>query len=86
MYLELNNNKYEVIIEMKNNKNTYIRVKDDLKIYISTNRWTTERQIEKLLRENASSIRHMLQKKIKKNEINNTFKILGRECSVVVLS
>jgi len=86
MYLEFNNNKYEVIIEMKNNKNTYIRVKDDLKIYVSTNKWTSERHIEKLLKENAASIRSMLQKKIKKHEVNNTFKILGRECSVLVMS
>ena len=27
---------YEVIIEKKKNKNTYIRVKDDLKIYVTT--------------------------------------------------
>lgn len=86
MYLEFNNNKYEVIIEIKNNKNTYIRVKDDLKIYVSTNKWTSERQIEKLLKENAASIRQMLQKKIKKHDINNIFKILGKECNVVIIS
>lgn len=31
MNFEYNNKKYEVVIEKKNNKNTYIRVKEDLK-------------------------------------------------------
>ena len=33
----IDDKEYEVVIQKKNNKNTYIRVKEDLKIY-----WTPE--------------------------------------------
>ena len=48
MNFEYNNKKYEVVIEKKNNKNTYIRVKEDLKIYVYTNRWTKDKEIKKI--------------------------------------
>ena len=41
MYLDYDGNKYEIVIIKKNNKNTYIRVKEDLKIYVTTNRFTS---------------------------------------------
>ena len=34
----------------KSNKNTYIRVKKDLKIHVTTNYFVTDRQIEKLIK------------------------------------
>lgn len=86
MYLEFNNNKYEIIIEKKNNKNTYIRVKEDLRIYITTNKWVSDKQIQKLIVENASSIRKMLVKKIKHNENNLKFTLLGKEVDIICLS
>lgn len=86
MYLELNDNKYEVIVERKNNKNTYIRVKEDLKIYITTNRWVKDKDIEKLIINNSNLIRRMLNKKIKHVEQNKKFMILGKEVDVISLS
>ena len=44
--IEYNNKKYEVVIEKKNNKNTYIRVKEDLKIYVSTSYLTPKIMIK----------------------------------------
>ena len=32
----IDDKEYEVVIQKKNNKNTYIRVKEDLKIYVTT--------------------------------------------------
>ena len=86
MYLEFDNNKYEVVIEKKNNKNTYIRVNDDLKIHVTTNRFTSLRQIEKLLIENKDSIRKMINKKMHRKEVNSKFTILGKELDVIGLS
>lgn len=86
MYLEFDNNKYEVVIEKKNNKNTYIRVNDDLKIHVTTNRYTSLRQIEKLLIENKDSIRKMINKKMHRKEVNSKFTILGKELDVIGLS
>ena len=36
MYFEYNGKNYEVIVEKKNNKNTYLRVKEDLKIDVNS--------------------------------------------------
>ena len=44
---------YNIIIEKKKtNKNTYIRVKQDLSIYVTTNYFTREKEIIKLIEEN----------------------------------
>ena len=43
---------YEVIVEKKNNKNTYIRVKKDLKIYVTTNYLVSNKKIEEFLEKN----------------------------------
>lgn len=86
MYLEVNGKKHEIIIIRKNNKNTYIRIKDDFKIYITTNRWIREKEINKLVIDNYDSIKEMIDKKIKKEEtiINNM--ILGKKTNIIKLS
>ena len=43
---------YEVILVKKNNKNTYIRVKEDGKIYITTNYLVSKNYIKQLLDNN----------------------------------
>ena len=40
---------YDVIIERKNNKNTYLRVKEDLNIYVTTHYLTPNFMIQKLI-------------------------------------
>ena len=62
MVFNYNDNKYEIVIIRKNNKNTYIRVKDDLKIYVTTSLFTSDNMISKLITENYSTITRMLQK------------------------
>ena len=49
-------NKYEIVIIKKNIKNTYIRVKEDLKIYVTTNKYTKEKEIYKLIDNNYDGI------------------------------
>ena len=86
MYLEYNGNKYEIVIIKKNNKNTYIRVKEDLKIYVTTNRFTSNRSIEKLINDNYSSIISMINKASKKKEKSEKSMILGKEVDVISFS
>lgn len=86
MFFELDGKKYEVVIIRKDNKNTYIRVKEDLKIYVTTNKYTSNKLIEKLLNENYDSILSMLNKTIKKNERNEKSLILGKEVDIIVFS
>ena len=48
-----NNNEYDVLIERKaSNRNTYIRVKKDLKIHVTTSIFTSTRSIQKLINDN----------------------------------
>ena len=80
----IDNNEYEVIITKKNNKNIYIRVKEDLKIYVSTSRFTTKIEIKRLLDNNVDSIKKMINSQIKKNKKNELFNYLGNSYEVFI--
>ncbi len=86
MYLEYNGNKYEIVIIKKDNKNTYIRVKEDLKIYVTTNRFTSNRSIERLIKDNYSNIISMIEKARNKKEKSEKSMILGKEVDVISFS
>lgn len=69
MEVVLDNNTYEVVVVRKiTNRNTYIRVKKDSTIYVTTNTFVSDRNIKKLIIENSSSILKMLEKHKKKEE------------------
>jgi len=86
MIFKYDDKNYEIIIEKKKIKNLYIRVKEDLKIYISCNRFTSNKQIEKIINENYKSICNMLDKQITRIHNNQKFKYLGKEYDIVLLS
>ena len=75
MLFKTDNENYEIIIIKKNNKNTYIRVKEDLKIYITTNKFARDKDIEKLIIANYDSIKDCLEKMKRKKQkiIKNLF-------------
>lgn len=75
------NQKYSIEIIRKNNKNTYLRVKDN-KIIVSTNYFTTKKQIIKLIEDNTNFINKVLDKNIKKQE-DDTFKLFGKSYDIV---
>ena len=80
----LNDIEYDVVIEKKNNKNTYLRVKDDLKIYITTNYFTTKTDIKRLLNNNSEQIKKMIDSKKKKNDDKSYFHYLGNKYEVFI--
>lgn len=84
MKYKIDNIEYEIIIIKKNNKNTYLRVKEDLKIYITTNYFTTKKSIKKLLDENIIQIKKMIETQTKKNIKNNYFNYLGNRYEVFI--
>lgn len=86
MYFNYNDKKYEIVIIRKNNKNTYIRVKDDLKIYVTTSLFTSDNMILKLVNENYSTITRMIDKEEVKVKRNEKCMILGVEVDVIQLS
>ena len=85
MLYNYNNVNYEIIIEKKKQKNTYIRVKDDLKIYVSTSFLTPDFMINKLIKENTKSINKMIDNQIKKNDKKKGYHYLGKEITVVII-
>lgn len=64
-------------------KNTYFRVKNDLKLHVSTNTLVSERQIKKMIIDNEDSIYNMFLKQQKKVDNNTGFYYLGRQYDVV---
>lgn len=64
----LNGQEYTYIIQRKNIKNIYFRVKEDFKIYVSTNYLVSVSQIEKLLKTNISDIEKLYQRASHKQE------------------
>ena len=57
MKLDVDGKHYDVVIEKKaGNRNTYIRVKKDLTIQVTTNMFTSNKVIQKLIEDNYSKI------------------------------
>lgn len=76
-----NEQEYQIEIVRKNNKNTYIRVRDN-KIIVTTNYLVSTKKIEKLINDNTSFINNALDKNIKKVE-DKSFKLFGKKYDIV---
>ena len=84
MYFKVQDELYEVeIVKKLTTRNTYIRVKDDLTIYVTTNTFVPDREIEKLLKNSINSIEKMINTKKKKEEYENNFYFLGKKYDIV---
>lgn len=84
MKIVVDNIKMDVIITRKiNNKNTYLRVKDDLGIHVTTNYFVSDKKIEKLINDNLISIKKMYDKQLKKIKQEESFFYLGCEYEVI---
>ncbi len=86
MNYKIENKNYEVIIEKKNNKNTYIRVKDDLKIYVTTSKFTTKETIKNILDDNYQTLLKMISKKKLSNQKKDMFFYLGKSYDIIEVS
>lgn len=81
MIYTYNNTNYPIEIIRKNNKNTYLRVKDD-KIIVTTNYLVSKNKIEKLIKDNTSFINKNLDKY--NNKIQDTsFKLFGINYDII---
>ena len=79
-----NNNEYDVLIERKaSNRNTYIRVKKDLKIHVTTSIFTSTRSIQKLINDNYDKLCKMIDNQESKNKNNSGFFYLGKQYIVI---
>lgn len=84
MKLEVDGTDYNIQIEKKSgNRNTYIRVKKDLTIQVTTNKFTSNSAIWKLIEENYEKIVHMIAVQNKKLKNNEGFYYLGKKYDIV---
>ena len=87
MQIKLNDAIYDIVITRKlGNRNTYLRVKDDLKIYVTTNTFVTNKEIEKTILNNKESIIAMIEKVEKKNNKKKDFYYLGKKYDIIYTS
>ena len=75
---------YDVVIEKKNNKNLYIRVKEDIKIHVTCNYLTSKNMIKKVLDSNQNSLRKMIKHINNSLERSNKFFYLGNEYDIII--
>lgn len=85
MLYSIDQEKLEVVILKKNNKNTYIRIKEDMKIYVTTNYFVTKKQVKKLLDENYTSLQKMLNRVKSQKEKEDTFYYLGEKYDIILM-
>lgn len=85
MTYEIEGTKYNVIIEKKSNKNTYIRVKEDLTISVTTNYLATKHYIKNLLDDNYDALVKMLNKRLKEQERCEKFFYLGKKYDIIIV-
>ena len=87
MKIELDNEIYNVIIERKRStRNTYIRVKEDLNIYVTCNMLTSDRYIINLINNNQKKIIKMINVQKKKKAKEESFYYLGKKYDLVYLN
>lgn len=66
MKFDYNDKDYDVVVlKKRTTKNLYIKVKEDLKIYITCNIFTSDREIKRIITNNRKSIENMLDRTIR---------------------
>ena len=82
MVIKIDNKEYEIEIIRKNNRNTYIRVKNG-KIIATTNYLTPNKSIINLINNNINSIIKMINNDEKKQEKTENFYYFGEKYDVI---
>lgn len=76
---------YTVTVIKKSNKNTYIKIKDDMTIYVTTNYLATKRYIKTILDNEQTFLRKSLSKVKKHMEIEGEFYYLGEKYDIMLV-
>ena len=87
MKIELDNEIYNVVIDRKRKtRNTYIRVKDNLDIYVTCHISTSDRFVINLIRDNEKRVLKMINIAKKKKAKEEYFYYLGKKYDLVYLN
>lgn len=78
MYVQLGNYEVPIEIEKKKNKNIYFRVKENGTLYITCNRFVSQKDILRMIKDNEKSLLKMYEKSMKKYEKDLSFYYLGK--------
>ena len=83
----LDGKEYNIVIERKSsNRNTYVRVKSDLTILVTTNRFTSLKEIERLLTDSVDKLDKMIRTQEIKKENNEGFNFLGNKYDIIYVN
>lgn len=85
MKITINDIEYSVVIIKKNNKNTYIRLKENNVIQVTTSYLTSKKAVLNLIYQNEAYIIKMQEKINKNNKKENDFYYLGNKYDIVVI-
>ncbi len=84
MQIRIKNKIYDVeIVKKRTTHNTYIRVKEDLTVYVTTNSFVSDKHIAKILEESVPSITRMIAHQEAKNNNKQYFNYLGKKYDIV---
>ena len=75
---------YNVEVVYKNNKNTYVRIKDDLTIYVTTNYFVSLNKIKKILDDNYDYLKKGIEKIEGKALKEDEVYLLGKKYKIVI--
>ncbi len=84
MEIKLLGKKYKVEIVKKNNKNTYIRVKPDLTILVTTGPFITKKDVNRLLLKHEDFLIKSIKKRERELESSKNFYYLGKKYDIVI--
>lgn len=82
MITEIDGNEYDIEVIRKNNRNTYIRVKNG-KIIVSTNYLVSRNSIKKLIDDNLLSIKKMIDRDKRQNNQEEEFYYFGKKYDII---
>lgn len=82
---KIDGEKYNVTVVKKKNKNTYVKVKDDLTIYVTTNFLTTKRYIKNLLDDERDFLKKSIERVKKRKEMDEKFYYLGKKYDIILI-
>ncbi len=84
MQFNIDDKTYNIVIIKKHNKNTYIRIDEELNIVVTTGIFTTKKMIIDILEKNEKAIIRMLNQKEKELNKKNNFYYLGKEYQLIL--
>lgn len=85
--ITINGKEYDLVITYKNNKNMYLRVKEDLKIHITCNKYVSNTLISKFVLDNKDMILENIKRYENKQITNENYLIYqGKKYEIVYIT